>query len=186
MNPHQFKLNLERKKNRINPYKKNLPSATTRPVQPGSDSSGAKSTTSITEDSVPKIVKDMLVLARYRDNKVNEKDLDNIVWNTNALIKQHKNNQSVRKMYIRCQNLWSTFVVNNNIENEYDDLMLVMFFKIIISSYYTNTLWVIYNTGFIDRFGLQLKGLPCLKKYFKKKKQICCKKVCNFNTSRNE
>ena len=102
MNPHQFKLNLERKKNRINPYKKNLPSATTRPVQPGSDSSGAKSTTSITEDSVPKIVKDMLVLARYKDNEVNEKDLEDVVENTNAPIKQYYTNEVPKSLVNLC------------------------------------------------------------------------------------
>ena len=49
-------------------------------------------------------------------------------------------NESVRKMYTRYQNLWSTFVANNNMENEYDQLMLVKFFESINSSYSANTL----------------------------------------------
>ena len=91
---------------------------------------------------------------------------------TKALTKQHYKNESVRKMFIRYQNLWSTFVANNNIENEYDDLTVVNFFKIINSCYSANTLWVIYsciNAGLIDRFGLKLKGLPHLKKHLKQK-----------------
>ena len=73
----------------INPYKKNLLSTTVRLVQPGSERSGAFSTTKMTEETAPKIVKDMLVLARYKDNEVNENDLEDVVENTNALIKQH-------------------------------------------------------------------------------------------------
>ena len=45
----------------INPYMKNLPSTNARPVQP-------RSTTAITEDSIPNIVKDMHVFARYKEN----------------------------------------------------------------------------------------------------------------------
>ena len=122
LNPHKFK------KIMINPHKKNLPSTTARPIQPGSKRSSAKSTTGITEDSVPKIVKDMLVLARSKDNEVNDKDLEDVMENTSALIKQHYKNESVRRMYTRYQNLWSTFGANHNIENEYDDLMLVKVF----------------------------------------------------------
>ena len=63
----------------INPFKKNLPSTTARLVQPGSKRSGAKSTIKMTEETVPKIIKDMLELARYKDNEVNEKDLEDAV-----------------------------------------------------------------------------------------------------------
>ena len=72
----------------------------------------------MTEETIPKIVKDMLVLARYKDNEVNEKELEDVVENNNALIKQHYKNESIRKMHTRYQTLWSTFAANNNIENE--------------------------------------------------------------------
>ena len=87
--------------------------------------------------------------------------------NTNALIKQHYKNESVREMYTRYQNLWA----NHNIEDKYDDMMLEKFFESINNSYSVNMLWAInscINTGFIDRFGLNLKGLPYFKKYLKK------------------
>ena len=167
-----------------NPYKKNLPSITARPEQPGNERSGALSTTKITEETMPDLVRDMLMLARIKDNEVNEKDLEEVVENTNVLLKQHHKDESVRKMYTRYQNLWSTFVANNNIENEYDDVMLVKFFESIQSSYVANTLWVIYsciNSGFIDRFGLNLKGLPRLKKYLKQKtSKYVAKKSATF------
>ena len=135
----------------------------------------------MTEETVPNIVEDMLVLARYKHNEVKDKDLEEVVENIYALIKQHYKNESVRKMDTR---LWSTFVANNNIENEYDDLMLVNFFENINSSYSANTLWVIYsciNTGFVDRFGLNLKGLHRLKKYLKQKtSKYVAKKSATF------
>ena len=111
-----------------------MPSIIARPVEPGSERSGAKSTTKMTEETVPNIEKNMLVLTRYKNNEVNEKDLEDVVENTNALINEHYKNNAVRKMYTGYQNLWSTFVANNNIENEYDDLMLVKFFEGINSS----------------------------------------------------
>ena len=72
-----------------NPYKKNLPSITARPEQPGNERSGALSTTKITEETMPDLVRDMLMLARIKDNEVNEKDLEEVVENTNVLLKQH-------------------------------------------------------------------------------------------------
>ena len=78
---------MEHKKKTINPYKKNLPSTTPRLVHPGTERSSAKRTTGMTEDSAPNFVQDMLVLERYKDNELNEKDLEDIVENTIALIK---------------------------------------------------------------------------------------------------
>ena len=52
-----------------NPYKKNLPSITARPEQPGNERSGALSTTKITEEAMPDLVRDMLMLARIKDNE---------------------------------------------------------------------------------------------------------------------
>ena len=52
----------------------------------------------MTEDSVPKIIGDMLVLARYKDNEVNEKDLENFIENTSALITHYHNNEYMHKI----------------------------------------------------------------------------------------
>ena len=63
--------------------------------------------------------------------------------------------------------------------------MSVSFFESIKGEYATNTLWVMYsciNTGFIDRFGLILKGLPRLERYLKQKtNKYVAKKSLTFN-----
>ena len=46
-------------------------------------------------------------------------------------------------MYTPYQNLWTTFVANNNIVNEHDDVALVRFFQNIQGRYSPNTIWVI-------------------------------------------
>ena len=74
------------------------------------------------------------------------------------------------KMNMRYQNLWTAFVANNDIVNEYDDVALVRFFQSIQGRYSPNTLWVIYsclNSRFIDNYGVNLKGLPRFHKYLK-------------------
>ena len=78
-------------------------------------------------------------------------------------------------MYTHYQNLWTAFVANNKLANEYDDVALVRFFKGIEGRYSPNTLWVIYswlNSRFIDNYGVNLKGLPRLHKYLKQQMQI--------------
>ena len=78
-------------------------------------------------------------------------------------------------MYTSYQNLWTTFVANNNIDNEYDDVTLLRFFQSIQGRYSPNTLWVIYsclNSRFIDNYGVNLKGLPRLHKYLKQQTQL--------------
>ena len=78
-------------------------------------------------------------------------------------------------MYTRYQNLWTAYVANNNIENEFDDVALVKFFKSIQGRYSPNTLWVVYsclNSRFIDEYGVNLKGLPRLHKYLKQQTQL--------------
>ena len=68
----------------INPYKKNSPSIIARHEQPGNERSGARRTTEMTEDTMPDLVRDMLMLARIQDNEVNERDLEEVVENTNT------------------------------------------------------------------------------------------------------
>ena len=88
-------------------------------------------------------------------------------------------------MYRSYLNMWAEHVAKHDIKDEYNDVMLVSFFESIKSGYATNTLWVIYsciNAGFIERFGLNLKGLPRLKKYLKQKtNKYVAKKSLTFN-----
>ena len=77
-------------------------------------------------------------------------------------------------MYTCYQNLWTTFVANNNIENKYD-IALVRFFQNIQGRYSPNTLWVIYsclNSRFIDNYRVNLKSLHRLHKYLKQQTQL--------------
>ena len=71
--------------------------------------------------------------------------------------------------------------------DEYDDVELVKFFKIIKPRYSPSTLWVIYsclNSRFIDHYGINLKGLPRLQKYFKQQtRQYIAKKSKTFNAN---
>ena len=69
-------------------------------------------------------------------------------------------------MYTRYQYMWTAYAAKHDIKDEYNDVMLVSFVASIKNGYAANTLWVIYsriNVSFIDRFGLNLKGLPRLK-----------------------
>ena len=76
------------------------------------------------------------------------------------------------------QNLWTSFVANNDISKEYDDVALVRFFKIIQGRYSPITLWVIYsclNSRIINNYGVNLKDLPRLHKYFKQQTKLYVK-----------
>ena len=78
-------------------------------------------------------------------------------------------------MYTHYQNLWTAFVANNNIVNEYDDVVLVRFFQSIQGRYSPNILWVIYsclNSMFIENYVMNLKSLPRLHKYLKQQTQL--------------
>ena len=66
-------------------------------------------------------------------------------------------------------------MANNNISNEYDDVVLVRFFKSIHCRYSPKTLWVINSclkSRFIDNFGVNLKGLLKLHEYLKQQMQL--------------
>ena len=78
-------------------------------------------------------------------------------------------------MYTQYQNLWTSFVANNSIDNEHDDVALVRFFQSIDGRDSPNIQWVIYsclNSRFIDNYGVNLKGLPRLHKYLKQQTQL--------------
>ena len=86
-------------------------------------------------------------------------------------------------MYTQYQNLWTSFVANDNISNECDDVALVRFFRSIQGRYSPDTLWVEYsclNSRFIDKCRVNLKGLPRLNKYLnvaKKSKKFSAKEI---------
>ena len=88
-------------------------------------------------------------------------------------------------MYACYQNMLAAYVVKHDIKDVYNDVMLVSFFESIKIGYAVNTLSVIYsciNASFIDRFGLNLKGLPGLKKYLKQKtNKYVAKKSLTFD-----
>ena len=147
----------------------NLPSITTMDQTYCSERSGALGTT-INDDTIPDKVEEMLGFTRMNGKEINEVDLQAIVKNTEVLLKDYYGNDDVRRMYTRYQNMWRTFVAKEKLENEYDDIKLVQFFKQIKVRYSPNTIWVIYsciNADFIDRFGINLNALPRLKKYLK-------------------
>ena len=73
-------------------------------------------------------------------------------------------------MYTCYQNLWGTYVAKEQIEDEYNDMNLEKFFNEVKDRYSPNTIWIIFsriNVDFIERFGVNLNGLPCLKKSLK-------------------
>ena len=78
-------------------------------------------------------------------------------------------------MYQRYQNLWTSFCEKNNVKEEYDDVGLITFFKLIEPTYKPNILWVIYsciNGRFINEYGKNLKHLPRLHKHLKQVTQL--------------
>ena len=64
--------------------------------------------------------------------------------------------------------MWSTYVAKKQIEDEYNDISLVKFFNEMKERYPPNTIWVIFSCiheDFVERLEVNLKGLPCLKKF---------------------
>ena len=149
---------------------KNLPSITTMDETYCSERSGALGTTVVNDETIPKKVEEMLGFSRMSGKEINEEDLQAVARNTEVLLKDYYANDDVRRMYTRYQNMWRTFVAKEKIENEYDDIRLVQFFKQIKNRYSPNTIWVIFsciNADFIERFGINLNTLPRLKKFLK-------------------
>ena len=73
-------------------------------------------------------------------------------------------------MYTRYQNMWRTYVAKEQNEDEYNEMSLVKFFNEVKERYLPNTIWANFsciNADFIERFGVNLKGLPRLKKFLK-------------------
>ena len=63
--------------------------------------SSSKTTTTVVADLSQQIlqaVNDMLALTQINDGKVNEKDMSDVIQNTNALLKEKKIERPVRKM----------------------------------------------------------------------------------------
>ena len=52
-----------------------------------------------------------------------------MIAKTEKMVLKENKDVKVKKMCIRYQNLWTAFVANNNVENEYDDVALVRFLK---------------------------------------------------------
>ena len=168
-----------------NQTERNLSSIITRPVQPGDERSCAANTTIEDEDMLAQKVTEMLSITIYKNGEVNEEDLAYVVKNTEILLKQSFGNHAVKTMYTSYQNMWTVYVAKHDIKDEYNDVMLVSFFDSINGGYAANTPWVIYScikARFIDRFGLNLNGLPRLKKYLKQKtNKHVAKKPLTFN-----
>ena len=145
-----------------------LPSTATRNEIPGDERS------SVSKDKDTALfsaaVDGMMDLTRIENGEINKLDLESIIAKTENMVLEKKKDVRVKKMYTRYQNLWTAYVANNNIENEFDDVALVKFFRSIQGRYSPNTLWVVYsclNSRFIDEYGVNLKGLPRLHKYLK-------------------
>ena len=117
----------------------------------------------------------MMDLTRIENGEINKIDPESMSAKTEKKSSQGKKGCYVKKMYTCYQNLWTAFVANNNIENEYDDVALLRFFQSIQERYSQNTLWVIYsciNSRFIDNYGVNMKGLLSLHKYIKQQTQL--------------
>ena len=52
-----------------------------------------------------------------------------MIAKTEKMVLKEKKDVKVKRMYTRCQNLWTALVANNDIVNEYDDVVLVRFFS---------------------------------------------------------
>ena len=46
------------------------------------------------------------------------------------MVLKKKKDVKVKKMYLQYQNLCTSFVINNNVADEYDDVALVRFLKV--------------------------------------------------------
>ena len=119
----------------------NLPSITTR----GNDSGDERSSVMKEKDTAvfAREVADMMDLTRIEKGELNKIDLVSMIDKTEKIVLKKKKDVKVKKIYTRYQNLWTAFVANNNIENEYDDVVIVKLFQSIQGRYSPNTLWVI-------------------------------------------
>ena len=83
------------------------------------------------------------------------------------------------------KNFGQGFVKKNNVQEEYDDVSLVKFFKQIEPTYKPSTLWAIcsyINARFIDEYGKNLKHLPRLHKHLNHVTQLyVATKSATFN-----
>ena len=84
-----------------------------------------KDNTNGTINDIPETVVDMLDSARVTDGEVHEEDIRIVIDATTVLIQKNYKNEQVRKMYVRYQILWETFVAEHNVTNEYDDARLL-------------------------------------------------------------
>ena len=149
----------------------NLPSITTRNDDPGGERSSFKKEKAAA--LFARAVNGMMDLKRIENGELDKIDLENMIEETEKMVLKKK--KDVKKMYSKYQILWTSFVANNNISNEYNDVALVRFFKSIQGRYSPNTLWVVYsclNSRFIDNYGVNLKGLARLHKYLKQQTQL--------------
>ena len=164
--PKKLKLVLMRKKNQM--ANENLHSITTMVCNHCNEKSGTPSTSYIDDETILKRVGEILGFTRMNNGEFNEEDLQSVVKNTEVLLKSYHKNEAVRKIYMRYQNMWRTYAVKEQIEDEYNNISRVKIFNEIKERYSPNTIWIIYsfiNADFIERFGVNLKQLPHLKKF---------------------
>ena len=99
-------------------------------VTHGGKRSGDCFTTENEEETLLAIkVREMLNISRVTKGQVDDRDLSEIVKNTAILLRENHKNEQVRKMYTRYQNLWMTFVAKESMDDEYNDVKLVKFFR---------------------------------------------------------
>ena len=66
-----------------------LPSITTRPIQSGGESSGAKDTRNVDDEMLPIFFYEILSIMRYKNAEVNEDDLKIVEPNTTSLLQSN-------------------------------------------------------------------------------------------------
>ena len=71
----------------------------------------------------------MMDLMRIKNGELNKIDLENMIEKTEKKVLKKKKDVKVKNIYTQYSNLWTSFVANNNISNEYYDVVLVRFFK---------------------------------------------------------
>ena len=86
----------------------------------------------------------MMDLTRIEKGELNNIDMESMIDKTEKIVLKKKD-VKVKKMYTRYQILCTSFVANNNIVNEHDDVALIRFLQSIHGRYSPNTLWVIYS-----------------------------------------
>ena len=130
-----------------------------------SERSGVPSTTKINDETITQKVGEMSGFTRMSDGEVDGEDLKVAAKNIEFFLRSY-----YKIMYTRHQKLWRIYVAKEQIEDEYNDISIVKFFNEIKERCPPNTIWVIFsciNTDFIERLGVNLTGLPCLKKFLK-------------------